>query len=158
MIYVYIAGPLFKEAEIRQRRLEAKKINEVLAKKGQEYFIANPIDLPFDNTKVLSSKEIFEEDYAHINRANVFFFELASEDPGTLVELGNVVEKYIRGASISIYPVFFDLRLQRNDAKGVECPVGFNSYVVGCLKANEIPIFQSFDEALAQFTIDININ
>lgn len=155
MIYVYIAGPLFKEAEINQRRLEAKEITEILQQKGLEYFICNPIDLPFDNTRVLTSAEIFEADYSHIEKADVLFFELASEDAGTMVELGNVIEKYIQGKKLKIYPVFADLRLQRNDIKGVECPLGFNSYLVGCLTANHIPIYYSFDEALAQFAIDL---
>ena len=155
MIYVYIAGPLFKEAEINQRRLEAQKIKEVLDSQDEEYFIANPIDLPFDNTKVLTSREIFQADYSHINKANVLFFELASGDTGTMVELGNVIEKYMQGQPLKIYPVFADLRLQRNDVAGVECPLGFNSYLVGCLTANDLKIFKSFAEALAQFAEDI---
>ena len=155
MIYVYVAGPLFKEAEIAQRRLEGKKIKEVLEKKKIDYFIANPIDLPFDNTKVLSSWEIFNEDYSHINKANVLFFELASEDSGTMVELGNVIEKYMQGKDIKIYPVVADLRLQRNDAMGLECPFGLNSYLIGSLTANNITIFKSFEEALAQFETDL---
>ena len=155
MIYIYVAGPLFKEAEIVQRRLEGKKIKEVLDKKNLEYFIANPIDLPLDNTKMLTSKEIFIEDYFHLNKANIFFFELASEDSGTMVELGNAIEKLIQGKDIKIYPVIADLRLQRNNIDGIECPFGINSYVVGCLTANNISIFNSFDDALRQFEIDL---
>ena len=156
MIYVYIAGPLFKEAEIVQRRLEARKIAEVLQEKKKAYFIANPIDLPFDNTKVLTSKEIFLADYEHIDKADTFFFELASEDAGTMVELGNVIEKYQQGKKLRIYPVFADLRLQRNDVQGVECPLGFNSYLVGSLTANNIRIYYSFAEALEQFAKDLD--
>ena len=157
MIYVYNAGPLFKEAEINQRRVEAKKIAEILDQKNLEYFICNPIDLPFDNTKVLTSAEIFTVDHGHITKADTFFFELASEDAGTMVELGNVIERYMQGEKLKIYPVFADLRLQRNDSKGVECPLGFNSYLVGCLTANDIPIYYSFDDALAQFAIDLEV-
>ncbi len=155
MIYVYNAGPLFKEAEINQRRLEGKLIKEVIEKYGYEYFIANPVDLPFDNTRVLTSKEIFSTDYAHIDKSTHFFFELASSDDGTMVELGNVVEKYMQGKDIKIYPIFADLRIQRNDVKGVECPVGFNSYTVGALTSNDITIFNSFASALEQFDKDI---
>ena len=131
MIYIYNAGPLFTEADINQRHLEGEKLNKILNDNKIEYFLANPIVLPFDNTKILTSKEIFMGDYMHVNKANVFFFELASGDSGTYVELGNAIEKLMSGKQIKIYPVFNDLRLQRNDASGLECPIGFNSYLVG---------------------------
>lgn len=157
MIYIYNAGPLFTEADINQRHLEGEKLNKILNDNKKEYFLANPIDLPFDNTKILISKEIFIGDYMHVNKANVFFFELASGDSGTYVELGNVVEKLMSGKQIKIYPVFNDLRLQRNGASGLECPIGFNSYLVGCLSANNIAIYRSFDEALEAFKKDFDL-
>ena len=157
MIYIYNAGPLFTEADINQRHLEGEKLNKILNDNKIEYFLANPIDLPFDNTKILTSKEIFMGDYMHVNKANVFFFELASGDSGTYVELGNAIEKLMSGKQIKIYPVFNDLRLQRNDASGLECPIGFNSYLVGCLSANKITIYRSFDEALETFKKDFNL-
>ena len=72
-------------------------------------------------------------------------------------ELGNAIEKLMSGKQIKIYPVFNDLRLQRNDASGLECPIGFNSYLVGCLSANNITIYRSFDEALETFKKDFNL-
>lgn len=158
MIYIYNAGPLFTEADIKQRKHEGELLRSALEKSKREYFIANPIDLPFDNTKVLTSKEIFEGDYYHVNRANVFFFELASNDAGTYVELGNAIEKLMSGKDIKIYPVFNDLRLQRNNASGTECPCGFNSYLVGSLNANNITIYRSFDEAYQAFITDFEFN
>ena len=157
MIYIYNAGPLFTEADIKQRKYEGAKFVEILERNNKEYFLANPIDLPFDNTKILTSKEIFLGDYEHVNKANVFFFELASGDAGTYVELGNAIEKYMNGKDLKIYPIFTDLRLQRNGASGVECPIGFNSYLVGCLTANNITIYRSFDEAFTSFTKDFNL-
>jgi nucleoside 2-deoxyribosyltransferase len=157
MIYIYNAGPLFTEADIKQRKYEGAKFVEILERNNKEYFLANPIDLPFDNTKILTSKEIFLGDYEHVNKANVFFFELASGDAGTYVELGNAIEKYMNGKDLKIYPIFTDLRLQRNGASGVECPIGFNSYLVGCLTANNITIYRSFEEAFTSFTKDFNL-
>ncbi|MBQ7891161.1 MAG: hypothetical protein IJ359_03300 [Erysipelotrichaceae bacterium] len=157
MIYIYNAGPLFTEADIKQRKYEGAKFVEILERNNKEYFLANPIDLPFDNTKILTSKEIFLGDYEHVNKANVFFFELASGDAGTYVELGNTIEKYMNGKDLKIYPIFTDLRLQRNGASGVECPIGFNSYLVGCLTANNITIYRSFEEAFTSFTKDFNL-
>ena len=157
MIYIYNAGPLFTEADIKQRKYEGSKFVEILERNQKEYFLANPIDLPFDNTKILTSKEIFLGDYEHVNKANVFFFELASGDPGTYVELGNAIEKFMNGKDLKIYPIFTDLRLQRNGASGIECPIGFNSYLVGCLTANNIAIYRGFDEAFAAFMSDFNL-
>lgn len=157
MIYIYNAGPLFTEADIKQRTYEGNLMREILKNNNVESFVANPIDLPFDNTKILTSKEIFLGDYEHVKKANVFFFELASGDPGTYVELGNAIEKLMSGKDLKIYPIFTDLRLQRNGASGVECPVGFNSYLVGCLTANNIQIYRSFDEAFTSFKNDFNL-
>jgi len=155
MIYVYIAGPLFSEADIRQRKYEARQIEAVLAKQQQPYFIANPIDLPLDLEQVPAAADIFRLDYQHICQANVFFLELASNDSGTLAELGIIIERYMQGREIGIYPVFYDLRLSRNSPSGVECPVGFNSFTVGCLRANDIVIYESFAQALTQFDLDL---
>ena len=157
MIYIYNAGPLFTEADIKQRTYEGNLMRETLKNNEVEYFVANPIDLPFDNTKILTSKEIFLGDYEHVNKANVFFFELSSGDPGTYVELGNAIEKLMSGKELKIYPIFTDLRLQRNGASGVECPVGFNSYLVGSLTANNIAIYRGFDEAFENFKKDFNL-
>ena len=59
MIYIYNAGPLFTEADINQRHFEGEKFNKVLKENNQEYFLANPVDLPFDNSRILTSTEIF---------------------------------------------------------------------------------------------------
>lgn len=158
MIYIYNAGPLFTEADIQQRLKEGKLLRDALENSQEEYFVANPIELPFDNTKILTSKEIFIEDYSHVNKANVFFFELASHDSGTYVELGNAIEKLMNGKQIKIYPVFNDLRLQRNGASGLECPIGFNSYLVGCLTSNNIEIYSCFSDALTQFKKDFHLD
>lgn len=158
MIYIYNAGPMFTEADINQRRKEGKMMQEVLDQNNVEYFLANPIDLPFDNTKPITPAEIFKTDYLHVSKANVFFFELASGDAGTYVELGNAIEKKISGKDLKFYPVFNDLRLQRNGIEGIECPIGFNSYLVGCLTANDITLYRSFDEAFEAFKKDFNLS
>ena len=73
MIYIYNAGPLFTEADIKQRTYEGQLIRRTLENNKVNFFVANPIDLPFDNTIILTSKEIFLGDYEHVNKANVFF-------------------------------------------------------------------------------------
>lgn len=153
-IYIYNAGPLFTEADQKQRRLEGKQLRELVEEQG---FVANPIELPFDTHVAIQSKVIFEKDTSHIDQANVFFFDLAGNDAGTLVELGMAIEKLRQGKTLSIYPVFSDLRLLRNQASGVESPVGYNSFVVGSLTAHNIRLFDSFDAALQQFKLDFDL-
>ncbi len=149
MIYIYNAGPLFSEADIKQRIYEGQKLKEAL--KGREHFIANPIDLPFDQSKTLLSQDIFGVDVSHIDKANVFFFELATGDTGTMVEFGMVIEKLRNQQDIMIYPIFSDLRLSRNQMSGIECPVGFNSFVVGACTFHNIKTYDSFEAAYEAF-------
>jgi hypothetical protein len=155
MIYIYNAGPLFSEADIKQRKYEGamfKKLDII-----GDYFIANPIDLPLDNSATLTSVEIFNEDVKHVDLANVFFFELATGDTGTMVEFGMAIEKYRRNQNIRIYPIFSDLRLSRNQASGIECPIGFNSFVVGALTAQQIQVYDSFDCAYVAFKKELKL-
>jgi nucleoside 2-deoxyribosyltransferase len=156
MIHIYIAGPLFSQADIAQRKKEGAILTE-LGKHLDDYFVANPIDLPFDFTQELTSVAIFGKDASHIDQANCFFFELATGDTGTMVEFGMAIEKFRQGKDIKIYPVFSDLRLPRNQASGIECPIGFNSFVVGACTFNRIPIHHSFESALDAFKQDFNL-
>lgn len=154
MIKIYNAGPLFTEAEIYQRRLEADLIKELLEKLNQEYSIFNPIDVPKSD---ISSVGIFDVDYDAIKLSNTFFFDLANMDTGTLVELGIVIERLQANKSIKIYPVISDFRVS-NESNGFESSIGFNSFVIGALKSNEINIYLSFKDALEQFKKDILLN
>lgn len=150
MIYIYNAGPLFSEADQKQRKLEGDLLRE-LGKDYVDYFVANPIDLPLDQQGPLTGSVIFQTDNEHIQNANVFFFELATGDTGTMVELGMAIQRLIHGDNISIYPIFSDLRLVRNHASGIECPVGFNSFVTGSLSYHQIPTYPDFESALQAF-------
>lgn len=154
MIYIYNAGPLFSEAEQKQRLYEGAKLREVLKDRG---IVANPLELPFAVDSPIASSEIFNKDMSHIDVANIFFFDLATNDSGTLVELGMAIEKRRQGKDIKIYPVFSDLRLLRNQAFGIESPVGFNSFVVGSLTSHQIEVFASFEQALEQFILDFEL-
>ena len=153
-IYIYNAGPLFTEADQKQRRIEGQLLRDAVKDRG---FVANPIELPFASNVPIQSKEIFLKDTSHIDQATVFFFDLAGNDAGTLVELGMAIEKLRQGKDIAIYPIFSDLRLLRNQASGVESPVGFNSFVVGSLTAHDIEIFDSFHSALQRFAADFKL-
>lgn len=155
MCYVYIVGPLFTEADRRQRLYEGEKLRNWLQKRGVEFTLINPIDLPFNDGPSASPQAIFEADYQHQCRADAVFLELASNDTGSMMALGILLEKKMNGSPIRLYPIFSDTRLKRNEAAGLDCPVGYNSFIVGGLRANEIPVFDSFETAFHQFTQDV---
>ena len=46
---IYIVGPLFSEAEEKQRRYEGKRIRNVLDLNHVEYELFNPVEMPLNN-------------------------------------------------------------------------------------------------------------
>ena len=151
MLNIYNVGPLFTEAESKQRRYEGEKIRQFLEENKIEYELSNPIDMPTSSKQDVTSSEIYQADYQRLSKADVVFFDLSSEDSGSCVALGLIMEKVLQGKKIDLYPVFFDIRLSRNGQSGLESSCGFNSMVVGILKGNRIPIYPSFEEAFCAF-------
>ena len=153
MIKIYNAGPLFTEAEVTQRKSEGVQLRILLDNLNIDYSIFNPIDLPLSDSP--TSVTIFNADYNAIDSSNVFFFDLANMDTGTLVELGIVVEKLQSNPELKIYPVISDFRVH-SKLVGLDSPIGFNSFVMGALNVHNIKVFYSFKEALEQFKLDIS--
>ena len=148
---IYNVGPLFTEAEAKQRRYEGQQFRTLLDRNHVEYTFSNPIDMPTSNKLDVSSSEIAAADYERLNQADVVFFDLSNEDSGSCVALGIMMEKYINGKDLELYPIFYDIRLSRNGQTGLESSCGFNSMVVGILKSNNIQIYSSFEEAFSAF-------
>ena len=152
-ILIYNAGPLFTEAEIAQRIKEQTYFDTL---DGVSVF--NPTTSPF-NEDANSAAAIYEGDNAPIQAANVFFFDLATNDPGTLVEFGMVIQKIEDGANIHIYPIISDFRVKgRDNYKSEYSPVGYNSFLIGSLESKGIRIYESFKEAFHTFVKDKEIN
>lgn len=154
---IYNVGPLFTEAEKKQRQYEGKKISYLLESNGVEFELSNPIDMPTSNQLDVTSSEIYRADYERLNQADVVFFDLSNEDSGSCVALGIIMEKKIQGKNIQVYPIFHDIRLSRNGQSGLESSCGFNSMVVGILKGNGVQIFESFEDAFVQFASDFHL-
>ncbi len=148
---IYNVGPLFTEAESKQRRYEGQRFRELLDRNNVEYTFSNPIDMPTSNQLDVTSSEIATADYERLNKADVVFFDLSNEDSGSCVALGIMMEKYINGKPLELYPIFYDIRLSRNGQSGLESSCGFNSMVVGILKSNDIQIYSSFEDAFKAF-------
>ena len=63
MITVYLVGPLFTEADQRQRRLEGERLRRELTARQLEYQLISPIDLPLNEGGASAPEAIFEADY-----------------------------------------------------------------------------------------------
>ena len=157
MLHVYNVGPLFTEAEKKQRQYEGRKISELLRNNFIDFELSNPIDMPTSNQRDVTSSEIYQADYERLSKADVVFFDLSNEDSGSCVALGIIMEKKLQGKKISVYPIIHDIRLSRNGQSGLESSCGFNSMVVGILKGNGIAIYSSFEEAYMQFMQDYHL-
>jgi len=145
--YIYNAGPLFTEADQAQRLKEQSIFDTI---DGIELF--NPLTSP-QNEGAISAEMIYNADNEAIQKANVFFFDLANNDPGTLVELGMVIEKLESGSALEVYPIISDFRVSnREEYKCEYSPVGYNSFVIGSLEKHKIKIYKSFQEAFQAFT------
>ena len=155
MITVYLVGPLFTEADQRQRRLEGKRLRRELTARHLECQLISPIDLPLNEGGASAPEAIFEADYHYQCEATHVFFDLANEDTGSHMALGILLEKKLSGKPIHLYPVYSDSRISRNQAVGLDCPIGYNAFVIGGLKANTIPVYFSFDQACDQFLKDL---
>ena len=149
-ILVYNAGPLFTEADGEQRKKEQTYFDSL---EGVSVF--NPLTSTL-NAEANSAVAIFEGDNQPIQAANVIFFDLANNDPGTLVELGMVIQRIEDGADIDVYPVISDFRVKgRAEYTCDYAPVGYNSFVIGALESNKIKIYTSFAAAFEVFVTSL---
>lgn len=137
---LYVAGALFNEAEVAQRKLEGKKLRENFP----QLDIFNPIDQPFNENKqtLPTSIEIFEADTKAVEECDIFIADLTNEDSGVMVELGIALYTNTK----LIIGINSDIRLQ--SANKYDIPTyGMNHYVLGALEKHG-HFVRSFDEAI----------
>ena len=149
----YIVGPLFTEAEERQRLLEGKMLRNLFEKLNIELELSNPVEFEFDEDS--TSSDIFTKDHKALSEADFIIFDLSNEDSGSCVALGLTINDLMRGRDVKIYPVMHDCRMARNGKSGLESTCGFNSMVVGSLKANNITIYNDFKEVVKAIMLDL---
>ena len=122
---VYVAGSLFNEAEVAQRKREG----ELLRAAFPNLEIFNPIDQPFNENKAsLPSPEmIFDGDTEAVLVCDIFIADLTNDDPGVMCELGIAI---MNEKTKIIIGINSDIRLR--DAHRYELPTyGVNHYVLG---------------------------
>jgi hypothetical protein len=157
-ILIYIAGPLFSEADAFRRLLEGSYLSYVLEvnKIDAHACLFNPVNAPFnEKSSMPTSEQIFQGDHQRIQQSSVLFFDLSSNlDTGTAHELGAALEMRPRK---SIYPIISDIRLGGKIDQGHRSAVGFNQYVTGSLWHHQYTLFSSFKHALEAFCQDFSL-
>ena len=145
---LYIAGSLFNEAEIAQRKKEESLLREI----GIEN-IYNPINAPCnDKSKLPTCSDIFWGDTNEILSSNIITADITNQaDLGVACELGiiwtinfihtlakqgftleQILEKYPEKQLIAINS---DIRKgTANNYTSDEIPIGFNQYMIGLIK------------------------
>lgn len=140
-IKVYLGGALFNEAEINQRKKEAKLIREKLGDKVELY---NPIEAPFNENKDKSKPspvDIFYGDYNELKDSDFIICDITREDPGLMAELGIAYQ-----LNIPILAVDSDIR--RSTANMYDIPsYSLNHFVLGMINDGG-NVFASFSAAL----------
>ena len=94
MLKVYVAGSLFNEAEVAQR----KKEGEILRATFPQLDIFNPIDQPFNENKqsLPTPEEIYDGDTKAVEDCDIFIADLTNEDAGVMVELGIAIKSHTK--------------------------------------------------------------
>lgn len=153
---LYIAGSLFKEADINQRILEEKTVRE----NAPDWTVYNPITADInDKSKLPTAKDILWGDFNQIKDANFMMCALDDNDIGQAVEIGMAfgmnfmrqeLEQLIHTGNVSteslqallnqypkktIYAHHSDIRLSTgHQYQGNHLPYGINQFLIGCVE------------------------
>ncbi|WP_311487843.1 nucleoside 2-deoxyribosyltransferase [uncultured Helcococcus sp.] len=140
---LYLAGSLFNEAEVAQRKLEGKLLRENFP--NLEIF--NPIDQPFNENKssLPTPEDIFVGDMNAVKECDIFFADVSNPlDGGVFMELGLAVE-----LNKKIVAIHSDIRLAT--ANKYEIPtVGMNHYVLGGIYYAGGVVVRNTEEAIKE--------
>lgn len=148
---LYLAGSLFNEAEVMQRKLEGIKLRENFCQHNIEIF--NPIDQPFNEDKqtLPTPIDIFNSDTKAVINSDIFIADLTNEDPGVMMELGIAIMSNTK----IIIGINSDIRLK--SANKYDIPsYSMNHYVLGGLLKHGYLVY-SFDEAISLLKEKLNI-
>ena len=148
---LYLAGSLFNEAEVMQRKLEGIKLRENFDQHNIEIF--NPIDQPFNEDKqtLPTPIDIFNGDTKAVINSDIFIADLTNEDPGVMMELGIAIMSNTK----IIIGINSDIRLK--SANKYDIPsYSMNHYVLGGLLKHGYLVY-SFNEAILLLKEKLNI-
>lgn len=148
---IYMAGPLFSEAEVNQRLRECALLQKSIKDRDLHYKVFSPINAPQnDKSKLPTAKDIFLGDEKELMESAVIFADLSGEDAGVMMELGMVIHK-----DIKIYAYLTDIRMATaGNYEKEHIPWGYNQFVIGALEQYNHKIYYSFNEALEAYEVD----
>lgn len=182
----YIAGALFNEAEVKQRRYEGEKLREVTGDKVEWY---NPIEAPInDKSKLPTATDIFSLDTKKVIESDFIVADITNNDVGVAMELGiayglqyvahlinKILEEYPQfkeneqlmslvkflynqGVKYKhIFAVCSDIRLTTaGEYDGIHVPYGLNQYVIGGIESMPSTIVYSFESAVEEIERILN--
>lgn len=148
---LYLAGPLFNEAEVEQR----KKEGIILRQNFKELDIFNPVDQPFNKNKsknLPTPVEIYEGDTNAIIDSDIFVADITNNDPGVLVELGLAI---MNPKTKIIICINSDIRLKGSNKYEIP-PYSMNHYVLGGILKHGKLVY-SFNDAINLLKKDYQI-
>lgn len=146
MINVYMAGPLFTEADKRARISERQFLEKLFEDNGLlpgvDVTIFNPVEQPInDKSTNPTALDIFDADAKALMKSDIVLACLDGEDSGVMYELGMA-----HSAVPYVFPYATDIRFGGTvGLKGLDMPMGINQFVVGALGGPEV-ISRSFYE------------
>lgn len=123
---IYLAGPLFSEAEIKQRNYEAGALRKMGFK------VYNPIEYNLSGGD-LTPMKVYHKDHDELADSQIIIADISCEDSGTIVELTQAIE-----LGIDVYVHDSDFRIRRN------------KYLEGMLNVKNIKIHTSFDDIIKE--------
>lgn len=139
---IYIAGALFNEGEVRQRKMEGEELRKTF---GDRIELFNPIDQPFNENKqsLPTPLEIFEGDDGAVKWADLILADVTNEDAGVMAELGiaSALQK-------EIIAVNSDIRLKSANKYGIPS-YGMNHFILGLIEKHG-KLVTSFSEAVEE--------
>lgn len=149
-IKIYMAGPLFTEADQAQRKLEETAIGNKLYQMNRDgidfkWEIFNPITQPINDKSTLpSAEDIYKADAKALMEADIVVACLDGEDAGVMYELGMV-----QGTDAKVVPYLTDMRVSTAGAyDGIRVPFGYNQFVVGALSNSTGTVYRKFSDSL----------
>ncbi|MBF0713923.1 nucleoside 2-deoxyribosyltransferase [Gemella sp. GH3] len=139
---LYLAGALFNEAEVAQRRTEGRLLRDKFVDK---LTIFNPIEQPFNDNKqsLPTPQDIFNGDTKAVENCDIFLADITNEDSGVMVELGIAI-----ALNKKIIAVNSDIRLQSANKYTIPS-YAMNHYVLGGILKHGKLVF-SFEEAIKE--------
>ena len=152
--FVYIASDIMSYGS----QCEAKRIEDICDRVGIPFYSAR-LNMEINDKKACSAEEnaklpekIVKHDTAMIDKATIFVVNYKPSSIGTIVELGQIFEKWRNDNTIKVYGLYDDIRRTNIPEVGDRRSFGMNAYAFGVLATmsdtNELYELEDLEAAL----------